>query len=69
MKKLRVRGKYASPLINALEKAGYEFSHHAQGSHIVFAAPSRPNIFIPSELDHKGAATKIARAAGVALHA
>lgn len=67
MKKLRIRGKYAEPLIDALEKAGFEFCRHSHGSHLVFASPTRQPVYVPSQIDHKGTATKIARAAGVEL--
>lgn len=67
MKKLRIRGKYAEPLIDALEKAGFEYCRRSNGSHIVFTAPERRSVYVPSDIDHKGTATKIARAAGVTL--
>lgn len=67
MKKLRIRGKYAEPLIDALEKTGYAFSRRARGSHVAFAAPKRPTVYIPSDLDHKSVAIEIAKAAGVSL--
>lgn len=67
MKKRRVRGKYAEPLIEALEKAGYLFQRHRHGSHITFVAPERPTVYLPSDIDCKGTANKIARAAGVTL--
>jgi predicted RNA binding protein YcfA (HicA-like mRNA interferase family) len=65
MKKLRIRGKYAEPLIDALEKAGFEVSRRSNGSHIVFSAPERAPVYVPAQLDCKSTATKIARAAGL----
>jgi len=67
MKKIRIRGKYAEPLIDTLEKAGYEFAGRRHGSHLAFAAPDRPTVFVPSDLGDKKVATKIARAAGLTL--
>jgi predicted RNA binding protein YcfA (HicA-like mRNA interferase family) len=63
MKKRRIRGKYASPALELLERAGYEFSHHGRsnGSHLIFKAPGKPNAVLPSDLDCKSTYLKIVR--------
>jgi predicted RNA binding protein YcfA (HicA-like mRNA interferase family) len=67
MKRHRVRGKYGQPLVEALEKAGYEFSRRARGSHFAFSAPNRPKAFLPDTIDCKAVALRIAEAAKVTL--
>jgi predicted RNA binding protein YcfA (HicA-like mRNA interferase family) len=67
MKRHRVRGKYGLALVEALERAGYEFTRRSRGSHFVFRAPNRPNAILPDTIDCKAVALRIAEAAKVQL--
>jgi predicted RNA binding protein YcfA (HicA-like mRNA interferase family) len=60
------RGHYLSPLVEALEQAGYSIARRSS-SHFIFKAPERPCVTVPQKLDSVHVAKKIAKAAGVAL--
>jgi|HubBroStandDraft_2_1064218.scaffolds.fasta_scaffold4418121_1 predicted RNA binding protein YcfA (HicA-like mRNA interferase family) len=60
------KGQYLTPLVEALEHAGYSLARRSS-SHFIFKGPERPCITVPQKLDSVHVAKKIAKVAGVAL--
>lgn len=65
---MKKQGKYIKAIMHAIERAGFDLVDR-NSSHYIYGKPGRPHVSIPSKLDDRKKANRIAKRAGVTLDA